>query len=231
MRQVKRRKAGQRADGRRYSSYQLKHKGKRYTHKRRTRKLVELFALWIVALAIFAVGLSSVSGFHFFSLSASNPSPQVRSTPSTPIFQVDGVVITDTQWHQAVQAAFSALVSSGQFSEGSQADNEIINTQAMHTILDPIATQEIVKEFGLPTNVAVLYHQWLSESSSREQQTAQENLNNPNDQQQKAQEQLKKDIVVRFTTFPMPTVSEVHTYMSSIFQLSPEQPLRCMYSR
>lgn len=214
MRQEKHREVGQQAGRRRYSSRpHLKNKGNRYVlHKRKTRKLVELLALWVVALAIFAAGVLSVSGFHFFPLSTPNPSPQVQNTPPTPIFRVDGVVITDTQWHQAVQSAFSALVSAGQFSGGSQTASEIINTQAMHTILDPIATQEIVKELGLPTNVAVLYHQWLSESSAQEQQSAQENLNNLNYQQQKAQEQLKKDIVAHFTTLPAPTVGEVHIY-------------------
>lgn len=220
MHRKKQRKSGQQADGRRHSSRpHLKSKGNRYTlHSRRTRAIVELFVLWIVALAMFAAGLSAVLGFHFSMLSNPNPniSPQVEnSLPSTapsPIFRVDGILITDTQWHQAVQSAFSALVSSSQFLGGSSADSEVINTLAMHAILDPLAIQEIVKELGLPASVNVLYHQWLAQASSQELQIAQENLNNPSYQQQKAQEQLKKDIVAHFTTLPMPSTGDVYTY-------------------
>lgn len=236
MQQEKQRTSGQQVGGRRYSSRpDLKSKGHRYTlHNRKTRLIVKLFALWIVALAIFAAGLSSVSGFHFLTLSGPNFSPQTENTPSStapsPIFRVDGILITDTQWHQAVQSALSALVSSSQFLGGSQTDSKVINTQAMHSILDPLATQEIVKELGLPTNVDVLYHQWLAQASSQEQQTAQENLNNLNYQQQIAQEQLKKDIVTHFTTLPTPTASDVYTYyvqhVSQFARIAPQMHIQ-----
>ena len=218
MHQKRQRQSGQKTKGKRSSSRPgLKSKKNRYfPHSRKTRTIVGLFVLWIVALVIFAAGLSSALGFHFFTLSDQNFSSQVKNTPSStapaPIFRVDGMLITDTQWHQAVQFAFSALVSSGQFPGGSQADSEVINAQAMHSILDPLATQEIVKALGLPTDVDALYHQWLTQASAQEQQTAQANLNNLNYQQQKAQEQLKKDIVTHFITLPTPTVSDVYTY-------------------
>lgn len=218
MHQKKQRKSDQQADGKRSSSCPgLKSKRNRYIlYRRKTRTIVGLYALWIVALAIFVAGLSSASGFHFFTLSGSKSSPQVEnSSPSTapsPIFRVDGILIADSQWHQAVQSAFSTLVSSPQFPGGSQTDSEVINTKAMHLILDPLAMQEIVKELGLPTSVNVLFHQWLAQASSQEQQIAQANLNNLNYQQQKAQEQLKRDIVIHFTTFPMPTAKEIYTY-------------------
>lgn len=178
--------------------------------------MVRVGALWIVALAIFAAGVLSASGFHFLALSGPDVSSQSEDTPAAtvpaPILRVDGVLITDAQWHQAVQSAFSSLVSSSPFPGGHQADSEVINVKAMHSILDPIAVQEIVKEIGLPTNVDVLYHQWLAQASAQEQQTTQANLNNPTYQQQVAQVQLKKDIVTHFITLPTPAVSDIYTY-------------------
>src|SRR5713226_10681694 len=95
--------------------------GLRLWAKRNSRTTMQLFALWIIALVVFALGLSSVvrpllpvvAGQNF-SMQQNNGSV---STPPHAIFRADGMSITDTQWHNAVQSAFEARASSGQRSE------------------------------------------------------------------------------------------------------------------
>jgi parvulin-like peptidyl-prolyl isomerase len=170
----------------------------------------------MVALIVFSVGLSSMLGFRFSVPLPSNVAPQATDTPMptvpSPIFRIDNTLVTDVQWHQAVQSAFSSLVSSSQFPGGSSTDSQIINAQAMHSIVDPLATREIAEILGLSTNVGDLYKQWLAQASSQERQTVQANQNDPGYQQQKAQAQLEKEIVARFVNLPVPTASDVYTY-------------------
>jgi parvulin-like peptidyl-prolyl isomerase len=172
-----------------------------------------------VALGVFALGFSSVTQPRFPVVSKQNVLAQQSNNPisitptaSHTIFLVDGITITDAQWHDAVKSAFEVRASTGQYQGGTQTDTVAINTQAMHTVLDPIAEQEIIKELGLTTNLDALYQQWLIHASPQEKQTAQQSQDNMNYKQQIAQEQLLKNIVVRLAALPSPGLNDVYTY-------------------
>ncbi|HLQ29719.1 MAG TPA: peptidyl-prolyl cis-trans isomerase [Ktedonobacteraceae bacterium] len=190
--------------------------GLRLWAKRNSRTTMQLFALWIIALVVFALGLSSVvrpllpvvAGQNF-SMQQNNGSV---STPPHAIFRADGMSITDTQWHNAVQSAFEARASSGQYLGGTQADTIVINTQSMHTVLDPIAEQEVIKELGLTTDSDVLYQQWFAQASPKERQTAQLSQGNVSYKQQIAQEQLEKNIASRLAALPSLSAGDVYLY-------------------
>lgn len=194
---------------------QNKSKGKPLVRRNATRLWSSIlwkdWLLWGAALLTFLLGLRSLAGG---AIPATSITSQVVSSPEPPhaILRVNGTKLTSTQWDNAVKSAFSTRASSGEYQGGTQADNIAINTQAMHTLIDPIVQTALAQSLGISTDSSVLYQEWLSEASPQEHELAQQHENDPTFKQNQADEQLRLDVVRKVAKLSSIQPDEVYQY-------------------
>lgn len=76
----------------------------------------------------------------------------------------------------------------------------------MRSLIDPIATKELARSLGIPSDDASLYAEWLAHASASEKYSAQAHLADPSFKQQLVDQQLQSDVMQRM--IPRPTIDE-----------------------
>lgn len=207
-------------------------KGKILARRRRTHRFFSLwkdYLLWAVAIATLLLGCHSLTDGSFSlpvqSASASIPASPGPAEPTHPILQVNMTTMTSDQWHSAVQAAFSARASSGDYQGGTQADNLAINIAALHGLLDPLALTSLAESLGISTDTNALYQEWLKEASPKDRETARQHENDLAFQQSIARAQLRLDVVKKAVSLPTLTPAQVyHFYLQHPEQFARSAP-------
>lgn len=147
------------------------------------------------------------------SSAAEHGTPTVTTTAqdaSSSMMRIGGVVVTLGQWHDAVQNAFASETASGRYINQTTTEDTIINSTAMHSLIDPIAMSELAHQYGLPSDAHTLYMQWLAQASPQDKSAAQQQGNTESFIQAKAQVQLRTELLQRLV--PAPTVTENDAY-------------------
>jgi hypothetical protein len=190
---------------------------------RRSLSYWQDYLLWAVAIATLLLGCYSLAGGSLSWPIQSAGQPVLASPdsgePNHPILRVNRVTLTSDQWHNAVQSAFSARASSGNYQGGTQADTLAINTAAMHSLLDPLALTSLAQSLGIPTDTNTLYQEWLRGASAKDRETARQHEGDLAFQQSMADAQLRFDVVKKAA--PLPVITSAQAYQ--FYVRHPEQ--------